>query len=189
MAGDWGVVSLAPGKRRQSTALAGLTLLGVEVHRPLWVVAKVRRGQVFHQPVPIFFNYVLARFDDDDPVIHHQLLALPGVSRVVAGRVTDAELAAARLTPDQESGSTSRFNEGDLIQVRGAVPARFHSGDGATNLVKIALLGRDFLLEVADALCDPAETRGPRSGPRPNRRRHGRSGAASRVRATVTAAA
>jgi hypothetical protein len=189
MADDWGVLSLAPGPKRQRRALAGLVFMNVEVHRPTWVVTRARRGRVHDQVVPVFFNYVLAKFDHDDPAIHHQMLALPGVSRVVTGRVTDTELADARQTPDLEPVPPARFKAGAAICVRGAIPGSFQSGDGTRSWVKVALLGRDFLLEVPDALCDPAESDPrSRSGLRPNRRRHGRSGnATSRVRATVPA--
>ncbi len=83
---SWGVIKIKSGGR-EARVIASLTLLGIETYCPRWKVTWAHHGHCYERLVPMFLNYVLARFDLDDPVLWHQLMRLAGVAGIVGGAI------------------------------------------------------------------------------------------------------
>ena len=166
----WSALSVLPG-RRGTAVVTALQEAGIETYRPTRTVIWPHRGRTYERQVPLLLNYVLARFEPGD---WHQVRSLPGVVMILDGHVTDEEVQALRVLPPP--GVTPSLWEGQPVQLGSGIGGTVVDSDGMTARVKIALLGREFVLQLPEALCDPAVNRGPWSGRRRNRRRQGRPG-------------
>lgn len=177
---EWGVLALRAGPKRQSVTINCLIDYGIEIYRPIVHVNYVHHGRILSRQLPVFFNYVFVHFELTDSALWHRITALPGVAGIIGGStpsmVRDAEVSTIQTTIDaileQLSRPMARFSPGDKVSAPVGMQGDYQSGDGVMALVNFALLGRNFLLRVPEALCDPAVDRG-RSGRR-NRRRHWR---------------
>ena len=191
---SWGVIIVRAG--REAATAETLTSMAIETYFPTQKLTWKHHGRSHDRIMPLFPNYVIAKFDTSDAHLWHEIRSLPWVIGIVGGTapswMSDSELYQVQVNvtewlANQPASSLGRFKEGEVIQVGGSITGRYQSGDGVTSLIKIALLGQEFVVSVPEALCDPAVVSvGGRSGRRHNRRRQQRSrNRVSPVRVTV----
>lgn len=176
---------------------------GFESYCPRYRVIWTRRGKKIERMIPFIASYVFVKFDGGDPTVWHVMNDLKDVFGILGAEIpwTISEIELAKLRSKVgDDGTLSlmvrdvlrRFKVGDSVLLNDG-PFAGHAAtceaiDDARLIasVKIGLLGREAVLYVPLAWCDPDRSAVAESPPT-NRRKHRRRAKRLPVKAQLEA--